>query len=48
MFYIFSFFVAQFDTPNDGTVSPHALLAQRASALTPPLPLLPTIGLIVV
>ncbi len=34
--YFCFFFVTQFDTPNDGTVSPHRLLAQRASALTPP------------
>jgi hypothetical protein len=32
----FIFFVAQFVAPNNGTVSPHALPAQRASALTPP------------
>ena len=32
----FIFFVNQFATPNDGRVSPHALPAQRASALTPP------------
>ena len=48
IFYILYFFVAQFAAPNDGTVSPHALPAQRASALTPPLPVPPTIGLIVV
>ena len=49
VYFIFvSFFVTQFDATNVGTVSPHVLLAQRASALTPPLPLLPTIGLIVV
>jgi hypothetical protein len=32
----FKFFVDKFAAPNDGTVSPHALPAQRASALTPP------------
>jgi hypothetical protein len=42
------FFVDQFAAPNDGMVSPHALPAQRASALTPPLLLPPNIGLIVV
>ncbi len=47
-FILYIFFVDQFAAPNDGTVSPHALPAQRASALTPTLPLLPTIGLIVV
>jgi len=46
LYYIF--FVDQFATPNDGTVPPHVLLAQRASTLTPPLPLPPTIRLIVV
>ena len=39
VYFIFFLFVAQFDAPNDGTVSPHALLAQSTSALTPPLPL---------
>ena len=34
-------------TPNNGTVSPHALPRPSASALTSPLPLQPTIGLIV-
>ncbi len=46
LYYIF--FVGQFATPNDGTLSPHALPTQRTSALTPPLLLPPTIGLIVV
>jgi len=34
LYYIF--FVDQFAAPNNGMVSPHALRAQRASALTPP------------
>ncbi len=34
IYYIF--FVDQFAAQNDGIVSPHALPAQRASALTPP------------
>jgi len=42
------FFVDQFAAPNDGTVSPPVLPAQRASVLTPALPLPLTIGLIVV
>ena len=46
LYYIF--LVDQFTASNDGTVSPHALPAQRSSALTPSLPLPPTIGLIVV
>ena len=46
LYYIF--FVDQFAALNDGMVSPHVLPVQRASALTPPLPLPPTIGLIVV
>ena len=45
--FYYIFYVDQFAAPNDGTVSPHALPAQRASTLTPPLPLPPTIGLIV-
>ena len=45
---ILYFFVAQFATPNDGMVSPHALPAQHASALTPHLPVPLTIRLIVV
>ncbi len=36
VYFIFLLFVAQFTTPNNGTVSPHTLLAQRASVLTPP------------
>ena len=48
VYFILYIFVDQFAAPNDGTVSPHALPAHRASALTPPLPLPPTIGLIVV
>ncbi len=48
IFYILHFFVARFAAPNDGMVSPHALPAQRASALTPQLPVPLTIRLIVV
>ncbi len=40
----FIFFVDQFAAPNDRTVSPHALPAQRASALTPHLPVPPSLG----
>jgi hypothetical protein len=48
LYYIFYVvFVDQFAAPNDGMVSPHALPRPRASALTSPLPLPPTIGLIV-
>ncbi len=46
-FILYIFFVAQFAAPNNGTVSPHALPCPRASALTSPLPLLPSIRLIV-
>ncbi len=38
----FLFFIAQFDAPNDGTKSPQALPAQRASSPTPLLPWPPT------
>jgi len=48
VYFILYIFVDQFAAPNDGMVSPHALPTQLASALTPPLPLPPTIGLIVV
>jgi len=48
VYFILYIFVDQFAAPHDGMVSPHALPAQRASALTPPLPLTATIGLIVV
>ncbi len=48
VYFILNIFVDQFATPNDGTVSPHALPAQRASAHTPHLPVPPTIRLIVV
>jgi hypothetical protein len=41
-FYIF--FVAQFNAPNAGTVSPHALSRPRASALTSPLSRPPILG----
>ncbi len=42
--HVYLFFVAQFDAPNDGTVSPRALSRPRASALTSPLLLLPILG----
>jgi hypothetical protein len=48
VYFILYIFFDELAAPNDGTVSPHALPAQRASALTPTLPLPPTIGLIVV
>ena len=47
VYFILYIFFDELAAPNDGTVSPHALLAQLASDLTTPLPVPPTIGLIV-
>jgi hypothetical protein len=45
LYYIY--FVGQFAAPSNRMVFPHMLPAQHTSALTPPLPVPPTIGLIV-
>jgi hypothetical protein len=44
VYFILNIFVNQFAAPNDGTVSPHALPAQRTSTLTPQLLVLPSLG----
>jgi hypothetical protein len=44
VYFIFYIFVNQFAALNDGTVPPHALPTQHTSALTPHLPVPPSLG----